>query len=122
MFLHPTFANVLQVLEAEAVFLHMACFGSATLKPTVFWGTVPWLQSLARTMSRGQQRHLSMGAAGLEVVRAYTSSLGRRRVSGGRDLQGTQAYPIGLGFAVALALPLPSLCVLIGCFCRLPAG
>ena len=79
-------------MGAERVFLHMGAYGGCTPKPTLLYGTVPWLAQLGRTQSRAEMRQLA-DEHGLDISRTYLDSEGRVRVQGGKHLKSTQAYP-----------------------------
>ena len=68
----------------------MGAFGGGTAKPTIIYSGENWLPELALAKPKGFKPK-----DGLEVV---TNSGGK--VTGGRDLRGTHAYPPGFGKAV----------------------
>ncbi len=55
---HPAFAELIQVLNVQSVYLHLGSFKSDSVKPLRLFGTVPWLSSLARTMPSSHARLL----------------------------------------------------------------
>ena len=100
---HPVFESLIHILGAQRVFLHMGAYGGCTPKPTLLYGTVPWLQELRRTQTRAEMQQLAE-EHGLDVTRTYLDSQGQVRVQGGAHLKSTQAYPNALGLAVAMCV------------------
>ncbi len=75
--------------------------GGASVKPTVLWGTAPYLHGLDRRCCRGMRVRLQL--EGVQTTKRLRDKDGLRRCQGTADLKGTQAYPWGWGAAHALA-------------------
>lgn len=94
---HPAWQELIQRV---AVFRHstqLGRFGGATAKAT-------WLWSNRKCVSEVEEHRISEQppAKPLAVmVRKYVDGSGKNRVSGGRDLKASQAYPFAFGMAVA---------------------
>ena len=80
----------------KQVLLYLGAFGAPTAKPMYLWTTSSWLCEL-------QAYKIPKGTKFLDddVCRKSVDKRGRIHVSGGAGLKGTQAYPDGLGAAIA---------------------
>ncbi len=75
--------------------------GGTSLKPTVLYGTVPYLARLEHR--REPEMRLKLRMEGAQTTKRTVDSMGTRRCQGTSELKGTQAYPWGWGAAHALA-------------------
>ena len=73
----------------------MAGFGGTTEKPSKLWSSESWVSALKRGVPKTFKTYES-----LEVVKKIRGKNGKTTVNGGKDLQGTQAYPDGYGTAL----------------------
>ena len=89
---HPKFNKRLKRLGTRQKFLWMQCYGGESPKPTILYGDSKGLAKLGANRT-------TLTKSILEV----TTQNERGQISGGKDLQGTQAYPLLLGLDVALA-------------------
>lgn len=87
---HPVFQRLLELLGAATCNLEMGAYGAMSRKPTVLWGTAPFLGNLRRTQSAAECRALQL-LPQPNIARYFTDSAGIRRVTGGPDLRDTQA-------------------------------
>ena len=79
--------------------LDMGAFNLNARKTTVLCTNAPWAANLARRMEPIDRERIAAKRLCTRVVTRDCS--GRRRVKGGPDLKGTQAYPLAFGVAVA---------------------
>ena len=79
----------------------MGAYGGSSPKATTLMGTVPWLHRLHKKMEHGERMSLRQDST-KQVTVKYTDSKGEARVSGGKDLKATQAYPVGFGAMLGL--------------------
>ena len=99
---YPAMQRCIRRHAAAAVTLDMGAFkGGTSVKPTVLYGTAPYLQKLERRCS--SEMRLKLRMEGVQTTKRSVDSNGVRRCQGTADLKGTQAYPWGWGAAHALA-------------------
>ncbi|CAK9118512.1 unnamed protein product [Durusdinium trenchii] len=77
----------------------MATYGSPTMKPSVVFGTAPWLGRVYKKLSARKLRKLksSKQYKKFQMVRRYQDRSGQSRVQGGRDMTKSSAYPKNYG-------------------------
>lgn len=101
MFEHPHFKWLFKRFGCSiyTISLQMGAFGLEARKDTILIGTADYLPGLAIKMSRLQKDVLKDNK--LHLTTRYKDKNGKACVMGGRDLKGTQAYPLNFGAAHA---------------------
>eukprot|EP00969_Alexandrium_andersonii_P248627 10986721-Alexandrium_andersonii.AAC.2 len=89
MHLHPKLQARKAILQFHRVALWMKSYGSSSPKGTSLYGNAPYLDMMASSIPRHEQR----ADPSKRVSVHTTSSDGTHRVTGGPDLKPTQAYP-----------------------------
>lgn len=99
---YPRLARLLIAHRCEYVKLSMGAYGGPIAKGTVLFGTCPIMLKLVKSMSALDKSDIrdSRAAGSLQVTRYTVMEDGTRRSTGGKDLRGTQSYPIGFGAAL----------------------
>ena len=98
--LHPVFAQLCQLLGVDLIGLDLGAYGADSLKRLRLWGTCQFLPLMHKRCSALQRKHLK---GRKQLVTSETDALGSVRVTGGKDLTDSQAYPEAFGVCFAKA-------------------
>ncbi|CAL1129927.1 unnamed protein product [Cladocopium goreaui] len=93
MELHPLFQHMLKMLTIHKLGINMSDFGAPTTKRTLLYSSHREVENLLEYKVEPQLQDR-------EMVVSYTNHKGERRIHGGRDLKGSQAYPKQFGSAL----------------------
>ena len=96
MEMHPFFQHVMALIPVFRHFIQMKDYGAPTQKGTWLYCSDPWISDIALFKAKAGPS----AEHGKEMVVHYVDSKGIKRIAGGRDLKGSQAYPKGFGTAV----------------------
>ena len=93
---HPRWQEFLRGHRCFRVFIYMSDFGGETAKPTWLYSNAKDIEEIVKfrcKITRGKVNHNK------EMTHVSTSATGRKQITGGSDLKGSQAYPDGFGYA-----------------------
>ncbi|CAK9003148.1 unnamed protein product [Durusdinium trenchii] len=91
---HPAFQHLCKRFTVYKVFIWLGAYGGDCPKPTLIYSNFKFIEKLFLPLPADKVWEA-------ETSIKYVDSSGQHRVSGGRDLKSTQAYPRLFGHAVA---------------------
>lgn len=106
MLMHPRMQQLLDlssymcIRPLQQITTFMGSFGAETLKPTFLFGSPAWLPKLRRDAEWFRAGGLLFSEPPHRTATYRDDAFGTTRFTGGKDLKGTQVYPIGYGQAV----------------------
>ena len=92
MEMHPRFQELMRVIEMWRKFAKMYDFGAPTEKGSWFYMNDEAITDITSYIPA----NISRKSADVEMVKHYTDSSGSKRITGGKDMKKSQAYPRGL--------------------------
>ncbi len=111
MFQHRRLAKMIKKSGAKTAEFDMGYFGARTPKGNIWVGTAEWLGSAdGKRLTTEQKAAMKEAGPDIEVTkRLKTSTSGKAKFTGGKDMKGSQSYPAGVGvnFGAAMAESLP---------------
>ncbi|CAK9034001.1 Putative rhamnose biosynthetic enzyme 1 [Durusdinium trenchii] len=90
-------ATILQQLYWDKVRFPMGAYGHPSTKPTILFGTLPYLQKFHRKLTNKDKRRIAKNKAikKFQTVRKTVSKSGKVQVTGSYGLKRSAAYPPG---------------------------